>query len=105
LSFVFALSASANDSHFNNEKCKDKQEQPKDKKINTLPAQFNYYEEETLRQESIDFEETDALVADPIDVDTTSSSISKYNYLFYFIYKYKFENKLGVDQIERLITD
>lgn len=105
LSLTLTLSLFGHTNDPNNEKCKDKQNKPKEEKLGTLPAQLNYYEEDALKQEAISIDAPESALINPVEADSTSSSISKYNYLFYFIYKYKFENKLGVDQIERLITD
>lgn len=105
VSFLFTLPAFAIESTATNEKCKNKDSKPEEEVRTTLPAQLNYYEEDAIKAESLDLAPPKITSGNPVPVDTANSSISKYNYLFYFIYKYKYENKLGIGQIERLITD
>ncbi|MFT4736423.1 MAG: hypothetical protein ACI8QD_000819 [Cyclobacteriaceae bacterium] len=68
-----------------------------------IPQDYHFYAEDDIKNEAINISSRSSNPV--IIVDTTNSSISKYNYLFYFIYKYKYETRLGLDQIEKLITD
>jgi hypothetical protein len=90
----------------NDDKCKQKKEQADQVKVNTFPIQNSFFDEGSVKEDASNYSLKVTPIPETISkTDTIPSSISKYNYLFYFIYKYKFENKFGIDQIERLITD
>lgn len=120
IAFVFVLGLSLDLSASEKPKGPTGEEKKCDKKqeegtVNNQPSTSNaelfLYDEGFFKSESVEMPSFNNYqkkeTVQPLKIDSTnnSSSISKYNYLFYFIYKYKFENRFGLDQIEKMITD